>query len=74
MSDWNPPETAPKDRTILANVGYPWAVLACWSEYAQRWVVAELQGNIFEGKDDPSWIGEPEDELLGWMDLPSVKP
>lgn len=72
MADWQIPETAPKDRAILADFGWPWAVVARWSVYAGEWVVASIEGNVCDGLDDPSWITEYERELLGWMVLPEV--
>lgn len=71
-SAWQPPETAPKDRQILADAGWPWPVVARWSEYQGEWVTAQLEGNLCEGKDDPSYVTEYEHTLKGWMELPEV--
>jgi hypothetical protein len=70
---WQPPETAPKDRSFLADTGYPWAVVACWSEYTESWVTGQIEGNLCEGKSDPAWFSEYEHTLKGWMELPEVK-
>ena len=70
---WQPPETAPKDRQILANVGWPWPTVALWSEYADSWVVAEVQWSVCAGRADPSFVTEHELTLVGWMELPEVK-
>lgn len=72
MAEWRSPETAPKDRVILADFGWPWAVVARWSVYANEWVVAAIQANMCDGLDDPSWITESEGELLGWIEMPEV--
>ncbi|TRO21972.1 hypothetical protein EQ826_00155 [Ectopseudomonas mendocina] len=72
MTEWQPAATAPLDRVILADTGYPWPVLAVWSDYCNGWVTAELQASLCEGKADPAWISEREGELLAWMDLPGV--
>lgn len=74
LGAWLPPEIAPRDGSvILADTGYPWPVLAAWSEYAENWVTTELQASVCEGKADPAWVTEHEDELLGWMELPEVR-
>ncbi|WP_341304711.1 hypothetical protein [Pseudomonas sp. TMP25] len=73
MADWNDPATAPKDRPILVDCGWPWAVVAVWNTYMERWVTAQLEGNLCEGKDDPAWITDHENDLKGWMELPEVK-
>lgn len=72
MGKWLPPETAPKDRQFLADAGWPWPVVAKWSEYQGEWVTAQLEGNLCEGKDDPSYVTEYEHTLKGWMELPEV--
>lgn len=69
---WLPAETAPRDRMIIANVGMPWAVVATWSEYCERWVLAELEWNVCDGLADPGFVTEYEVELAGWMELPGV--
>lgn len=69
---WMPPETAPKDRMILADVGMPWAAVAAWSEYAEKWVIAELEWSLCHGLHDPGFVTEYELKLVGWMELPEV--
>ena len=71
---WLSPETAPKDRMILGNIGYPWAVLMHWNECMDKWVFAEMSTNTVEGEDDPYFEAEHarETELIGWQELPSV--
>jgi hypothetical protein len=69
----NPPETAPKDRTILVDCGYPWLCVAIWSEYAEKWCIAEIQYNECDGKADPWWINESETEINGWIPLEHCK-
>lgn len=70
---WQPPETAPKDRCILADVGWPWAVVVCWSEYAGKWLAAELQWSMCDGKPDPMFINEAERDLKAWQELPALE-
>ena len=76
MSDlmtWQPPETAPKTGTFLADVGWPWPVVAMWSEAADSWIYADVQHSLFEGAADPIFVNETEDKLRAWMPLPEVR-
>lgn len=71
---WLAPETAPRDGSvILADTGYLWPVLACWSEYAEKWVTTELQGSVCDGLNDPGWVTESEHLLRGWMPTPATR-
>ena len=74
MSSWLSPNTAPKDQTIIADFGYPWAVMAIWSEAQQQWAITELEWSMFEGAGDPGFVTEWQDDcdLKGWCALPSV--
>jgi len=72
MSEWQAPETAPKDRLILGDVGLPWPTVVLWSEYMGKWAVAEVQWSVCEGQADPGFVTESEQELTGWMELPEV--
>lgn len=71
---WLPPETAPKDRMILGDVGYPWAVVMRWNECMDEWVLAGMSTNTAEGEDDPYFETEHarKAELIGWQELPKV--
>lgn len=71
-TNWKPVETAPKDRVFLAHSGWPWPVAAIWNEAEECFVTAQLEGNIYRGKSDPSWITEHEQTLIGWADMPEV--
>lgn len=72
MSVWQPAETAPRDRMILVDTGMPWASVATWSEYAEKWVLADLEWNVCDGKADPGFVTEYERTIKGWMELPEV--
>jgi hypothetical protein len=72
MAEWKTPETAPKDRVFLANTGWPWPVAAVWNDYMECFVTAQQEGNVCDGKSDPSWITEHERDLIGWLDMPEV--
>ncbi len=69
---WQSPQTAPKDRPILACFGFPWPVVALYSDAQCEWVSAEVEQSLYQGKSDPSFVSEyfAETELLGWLDLP----
>lgn len=74
LGDWLPPETAPRDGSvILADTGYPWPVLAVWSDFAESWVTTELQASVCNDLNDPAWVTEGELRLRGWMVLPSTR-
>lgn len=73
MSKWLSAESAPKDGTqFLADVGFPWLVMACWSEAEEQWMYASFQVSDYQGKKDPSYETEWEDEdgLKRWQPLP----
>ena len=72
---WQPGETAPKDMNpFLADVGYPWAVLAVWNEYEGHFVTVELQANMVNGEyTDTYFENEREEVVKRWMPLPAVK-
>lgn len=72
IADWQSPETAPKDRMIMVDVGMPWAAVATWSEYAEKWVLAELEWSVCDGLADPGFVTEYERTIKGWMELPEV--
>ena len=73
---WQPPETAPKDgSTFLADVGYPWPVLAVWSKAHNEWACADYQLDVLNGE----WVDayfqteyEKPDGLRAWMPLPKI--
>lgn len=71
---WQSPQTAPKDRPILACFGFPWPVVAVFSDAQGEWVTAEIEQSLYQGKSDPSFVSEyfAETELLGWMGLPEA--
>ena len=72
MTNWQSPETAPKTgEMILADLGWPWASLACWNELEMKWVFANLSVNFVDGKQDPYFENEYESmkNMRGWMPL-----
>jgi len=68
--------TPPKNKTFLADIGYPYYVLAHWNEAMDYYVFAELQVDLFEGKLNDTYFQTEsfkEDELIGWVDKPQLK-
>src|SRR5690606_14530824 len=48
--DWRPPETAPRDMTvILGDFGFPWPMAAVWNAVLEKWCCAEVQIDMFYG-------------------------
>ena len=75
---WVAAELAPKTgEQILANVGAPWPVMACWNPVDSKWTYANMQLNMVNGNcDDPYYENEAAHnyELKGWMPVPDQNP
>jgi len=70
---WKTPETAPRDRIILADLGYAWALYAIWNSYDNKWVAAMLEACPMEGGTRDAYFESEQFEdkdLLGWMEVP----
>ena len=71
----NPPETAPKDRVILADFGWPWILPARWNPIDKKWATVTLQCGPVDGEWE-DWFFENESEeaksLKGWLAMPVV--
>lgn len=77
-SDTPPPKTGP----FLADIGYPWPVMATWNQCQQEFVHASLQVNMVDGEsdlscgeyNDPYWENdyEKESEVIAWQSLPQI--
>jgi len=71
----NPPETAPKNKFILADFGYGFLLLAIWSEPDSAWSAAMSNGNLI---GDEEWEMYFETEtflpqyLRGWLPMPQI--
>lgn len=75
MAEWKSPETAPKDRLILADMGMPWVCLAIWNEPSGQWCVTELEVDMFQGEWNDTAIShtyEAHCHMRGWMELPEA--
>ena len=74
METMNPPDTAPKDgTTFLANMGWPLLVVCVWNAAVDKWVYANLQVNLYEGKWNDTYFEsewDNESELKGWIPMP----
>lgn len=71
---WQSPETAPKDRTFIADFGYPWATVATYSPATEQFAAADLEASMYEGKNDLYFVTEWHDlsELKGWLEMPGI--
>jgi hypothetical protein len=71
------PETTPRDRCILLDVGYPWLVMGCWNDYLACFVYANLEVDVTIKDEggylvDSSYVTETanSEEVLGWFPIP----
>ena len=68
-SGWLPASSAPKGPLILADFGWPWPVMATWSEMSGKWAAVSVQRT-----SEDAWF-ESETELSSdlrrWMPWPS---
>lgn len=65
--------TPPKDRNFLADIGYPWYVLAHYNEAMDYFVYADLQIDMYDSKwNDTYYTTEncKEEEILNWIEVP----
>lgn len=68
--------TPPKDRNFLANIGYPWYVVANWNEAMGYFVYAEFQLDLYEGEWNDTYFASEsftEEELIGWIEMPKIE-
>lgn len=74
IDEWQPMETAPKNTTIILDVGLPWAVVGVWNPPQEKWCYAELHasGDI-DAFNDTYFENEHEKAPKGWMPMPAIK-
>lgn len=75
---WRGPQTAPKDgNPFLADIGMVKAVLAVWNGASEKFCVAELTVDQYEGIYQDTYFQNeyvPTIEIKGWMPLPFGAP
>ena len=67
--------TPPKNRTFLADIGYPFYVLAHWNEAMDYYVFAELQVDLYKSSWTDTYFQTDsfkEEELIGWIEKPTL--
>ena len=72
---WFTPDSAPRNRMIVADVGMPWPCLAVWNEPSGMWCVTELECGLYEGRWNDWYISHtflPAKALIGWCELPTL--
>lgn len=58
---------------FLADVGYPWPVVAAWNKCDEEWVVANLQVSMVNGEwNDTYFENEHEKTIKRWMPMPEL--
>lgn len=79
MSEWQPAETAPKDRLVLGKFYMqPFPAPIYWNEHDEKWAYPNLcieQICRDDGVFSDSWFEterEHDKYLVGWMELPEV--
>lgn len=75
MTNWQSPDKAPKDGTlILGDFGWPWLCYACWNEVEGQWSVSVKQINLVGGKCDPYFETnrEKHKDLKMWLPVPDI--
>ena len=70
---WQQMGSAPTNKPVLLNVGYPWAVVGQWNEAEQAWTYSTLQAQKMETGDVDVWFeNEIDKKPLAWCELPEV--
>ena len=79
MSEWQPAETAPKDRLVLGKFYMqPFPVPVHWNEHDEKWSYPNLYAEAIcrdDGVFSNVWFESEQEHdkyLVGWMDLPLV--
>ena len=72
MNKWQDMKTAPKDKLILLDIGFPGAVVGTWNAHENQWCHPDLQVNCINGEwTDPYFENEysEDSDAKGWMPL-----
>lgn len=70
---WRTDEPPKTGNTFLADVGYPWPVVAAWNDCDSCWVYANLQVSMVDGVYNDTYFEnehEPANGVKRWMPLP----
>lgn len=74
-SGWQEGSKAPKTgEQFLADIGLPWAVVAMYSEADEKFVYAEMECSLFEGRYEAYFVTEREkvENIKRWQPLPEL--
>lgn len=72
---WRDGSKAPKTgEQFLADVGLPFAVVAMYSEADEKFVYAEAECSLFEGRYEAYFVNESEkpENIKRWQPLPKL--
>ncbi|MGL6348250.1 MAG: hypothetical protein ACRC2U_00010 [Aeromonas sp.] len=72
-TSWHPPETAPRDGTvIIGDFGWSWASTAIWDATLEAWAIAQL--TLRRSDESPDWETDTERDssLQGWQYFPEI--
>lgn len=73
LNPWQPIATAPKDKPILLDVGFPWPLVGIWNEPSGKWVCADLQMGLYEGQyNDTYFENDYFSTPTRWHAIPEV--
>ncbi len=73
---WQPAKTAPKDKLILADFGWPWPVPTMWDVASESWAAmsAQRDGDA-KGVALTAWFEteyERSEDMRQWMPMPAL--
>jgi len=75
-NQWQPMDTAPRDRLVLLDLGLIYPVVGVWNKREQKWISPDLPFPLSEKNDDPYfeniYTEEKPSEIKAWMPLPEV--
>jgi len=66
----------PRDNLFLANIGYPYYVLAHWNEGMGYYIYAELQVDMYKGEWDDTYFQTEsfqESDIISWIEMPRIE-
>ncbi len=72
--EWQPPETAPKDRVILGAFKHGQVKSCVWNDPEKTWCSATPQTGLYLGEyNDHYFECDFTDELEQWLPMPEVE-